>query len=110
MALGSKMGKGKDSLEIQLVSNEVKKPEFKPIPEVAYKNDPAGALSTIPDKFFMVQDICKCYNCKTGAIGDLEIANAYEKLCIDGKLKDEFVIVEKKTLTKALAFPTVVQD
>ena len=49
----------------------------------------------------------KCYNCKVGAIGDLEIANAYEKLCVDGKMKDEFSIVEKKTLTKALAFPTM---
>ena len=37
----------------------------------------------------------------------MEIANAYEKLCVDGKLEDEFVIVEKKTLTKALAFLTM---
>ena len=49
----------------------------------------------------------RCYNYKIGEIGDLEIANAYEKLCVDGKLKDKFVIVEKKTLTKALAFPTM---
>ena len=53
---------GKESHEIQLVSNEVKQPEFRPIPEVAYKNDPAGALSMIPDKVVMVQDVCKCYN------------------------------------------------
>ena len=110
MASGSKMGKGKDSLEIQLVSNEVKQSEFKPIPEVAYKNDPTSALSAIPDKFFMVQDVQKCYNCKLGAIGDLEIANAYEKLCVDRKLKDEFAIVEKKTLTKALAFQTILNN
>ena len=44
-------------------------------------------------KVVIVQDVRKCYNCKIGAIGDLEIANAYEKLCVDGKLKDEFVIV-----------------
>ena len=55
----------------------------------------------------MVQDVQKCYNCKVGAIGDLKISNTYEKLCVEGKLKDKFVIVEKKTLTKALAFPTV---
>ena len=55
----------------------------------------------------MVQDVRKFYNCKVGAIGDFEIANTYEKLCVDGKLKDEFAIVEKKTLTKALAFPTM---
>ena len=84
------MGKGNDSLEIQLVSNEVKKPNFKPIPEVAYKNDPIGALFSIPNKVVMVQDVQIFYICKVGAIGDLEIANAYEKLCVDGKLKDEF--------------------
>ena len=56
------MGTRKDSLEIQLVSNEVKQPKFKPIPKVAYKNDPVGALSTIPDKVVMVQDVHKCYN------------------------------------------------
>ena len=38
------MTKGKESHEIQLVSNEVKYPKFKPIPKVAYKNDPASTL------------------------------------------------------------------
>lgn len=28
-------------------------------------------------------------------------------MCVDGKLKDEFIIVKKKNLTKDLAFPTV---
>ena len=107
MASGSKLAKGKEGLEIQLVSNEVKKLEFKHILEVAYKNDLVGALFIIPNKLMMVEDVQKCYNCKIGAIGDLEIANAFEKLCVDGKLKDEFIIVEKKTLTKALAFPTI---
>ena len=60
----------------------------------------------IPDKVVMVQDVCKCYNCKIGAIGDLEIFNAFDKLCENGKLKDEFSIVEKKGLTKALVFPS----
>ena len=101
------MGKGNDSFEIQLVSNEVKQPEFMPILEVAYKNDLVGDLSTILHKFVMVQVVHKCYNFKIGAITDLEIANAYEKLCVDGKLKNEFAIVQKKTLTKALAFPTM---
>lgn len=53
----------------------------------------------------MVQDVQKCYNCKVGSIGDLEIFNAFDKLCDNGKLKDEFSIVEKKGLTKALVFP-----
>ena len=49
----------------------------------------------------------RCYNYKIGAIGDLEIADTYENLCVDEKLKDKFFRVEKKTLTKALAFPTM---
>ena len=107
MASGSKTTKGKEGHEIQLVSNEVKQPEFKPIPKVTYKNDPTGALSVIPEKVFMVQDMWKCYNYKVGAIGDLEIFNTFDKLCDNGKLKDDFSIVEKKGLTKALVFPTV---
>ena len=55
----------------------------------------------------MVQDVQKCYNCKIGAIGDLEIFNAFDKLCHKGILKDEFFIVDKKGLTKALVFPIV---
>ena len=54
MASRSKMGEGNDSLEIQLVSNEVKQSKFKPIPKVAYKNDPIDALSAILDKVVMV--------------------------------------------------------
>ena len=106
MASGSKTTLRKESHEIQLVRNEVNQPEFRPIPEVAYKNDPAGALSMIPDKVVMVQDVRKCYNCKIGVVGDLEIFNTFDKLCENGKLKDEFAIVEKKCLTNALVFPS----
>ena len=70
-------------------------------------NDLASALSMIPDKIIMVQDVQRCYNCKIGAIGDLKIYNAYNKLCDDGILKDEFSIVEKKGLTRALIFSIV---
>ena len=107
MAFGSKSTKGKESHEIQLVSNEVKEPEFRPIPKVAYKNKIVGTLSMILDKVVMVQDIRKCYKCKIGAIGDLEIFNSFDKFCDNGTLKDEFSIVEKKGLTKALVFPSV---
>lgn len=87
-----------------MVSNEVKQPEFKPIPEVTYKNDPASALSIIPDKVVMVQDVRRCYNCKIGAIGDLEIYNAYDKLCENKILKDDYSIIKRKGLSKALEF------
>ena len=78
MASSSKSAQGKGSHEIQLVSNEVKQPKFKPILELPYKNDPTSALSMIPDKVVMVQDMRKCYNSKIGAIGDLEIYNAFD--------------------------------
>ena len=104
MASRSKTTKGKDSHKVQLVSNEVKQPKFKPILEVAHKNDPVGALSVIPDKVVMVQDVRKCYNYKIGAIGDLKILQVFDKLCDKGILKDTFSMVEKKGLTYALVF------
>lgn len=110
MASSSKDPKGKGVHEVQLVRNEVKQPDFRPIPEVAYRNDPVSALSIIPKKVIMVQDIKKCYNCKIGAIGDLEINEAYNKLCVDGVLKDEYKIVERKGLTRSLGVPTVFKN
>ena len=37
----------------------------------------------------------------------MEVRQAYEKLCENGVLKDEFKIVERKGLTCALDFPTI---
>ena len=71
MASSSQLAKEKETFEVQLISNEVKQPYFKVIPKVAYKNDPAGALSMIPPKVIMIQDVRKCYNCKVGGIGDM---------------------------------------
>ena len=82
--------------EVQLISNEVKQPEFKAIPEVAYKNDPTGALSMIPSKVVMIQDVCKCYNCKVESVGDMELRDAYEKLCDNGVLKEEYNILRRR--------------
>ena len=107
MASSLRNPKDKEPFEVQLVSKEVKQPKFKPIPEVAYKNDLVNALSIIPPKVFMVQDARKCYNCEVGGIGDMEIRDAYKKLCDNGVLKEEYNIVEKKGLTHALDFPTV---
>ena len=97
---------GKDHTWGPLISNEVKQLEFKAIPEVAYKNDPVGALSMIPPKVVMIQDVRKCYNCKVGSVGDMELRDAYDKLCDNGVLKEEYNIVEKKGLTRALDFLT----
>ena len=73
MTSSSKNPKDKEPFEVQLVSNEVKKPYFRAILEITYKNDLAGTLSIIPPKVVMVQDVRKCYNCKVGGIGDMEI-------------------------------------
>ena len=107
MASSSKNPKDKEPFEVQLVSTEVKQPEFKPIPKVAYKNDPTSALSIIPPKVVMVQDVRKYYNCKVGGIEDMEIREVYNKLCDNRVLKEEYNIVEKKGLAHALEFPTV---
>ena len=40
-------------------------------------------------------------------MGDLEIQEAYDRLCVDGKLKEEYQIVKKKGLTRALDIPKV---
>ena len=58
-------------------------------------------------KVVMIQDVRKCHNCKVGSIGDLELKEAYDRLCENGKLKDEYQIVERKGLTHALNTPTV---
>ena len=58
MASNSQQVKGKIKFEVQLVSKKVKQPKFKAIPEVAYKDDPAGALLMIPPKVLMIQ-MCK---------------------------------------------------
>lgn len=60
MASSSKNPKDKEPFEFLLVINEVKQSDFRAMPEVAYKNDPVGALSIIPPKVVMVQDVTKC--------------------------------------------------
>ena len=107
MASSSRKPQEKELFEVQLMSNQVKQPDFWPIPEVAYKNDPTDALTIIPPKVVMVQDVRRCYNYKIGSIGDIEIREAYDKLCVNGVLKDEYKIVEKKGLTCTLEFPIV---
>ena len=39
----------------------------------------------------------------------MEIRKGFDKLCVDGVLKDEYTIFETKGLTCALEFPTVVK-
>ena len=107
MASNSRKPWQKEPFEVQLVSNQVKQPDFFPILEVSYKNDPVSALSIIPPKVVIVQDVKRCYNYKIGAIGDMEIRESFDKLCVNRVLKDEYKIVETKGLTHALEFSTI---
>ena len=54
MASNTQLEKANTTFEVQLIRNEVKQPEFKAIPEVAYKNDLAGTLCMIPSKVIMI--------------------------------------------------------
>ncbi len=95
-------------MNVELVNNEVKQPVFKAILDIAYKQDPSGTLSMITSNLIMVQDVRRCYNYKIGSIGDLEIREAYDSLCENGILKEEYKIVEKKGLTRVLDFPSCI--
>ena len=61
----------------------------------------------IPPQVIMIQDVRRCYNYKIASLGDLEIQEAYNRLCVDEKLKEEYQIVKKKGLTRALDTPTI---
>ena len=94
-------------MNVQLISNEIKQPNFRVILDITYKQDPSGVLSMIPPQVLMIQDVRCCYTCKVGSIGDMEIRETYGKLCKNGVLKDEFKIVDRKGLTRALDLPNV---
>lgn len=80
-------------------------PKYCVIPEIAMKGDSMGALSSIEPKVITIHNVWSCYMYKIGEFVDYEIHVAYEKLCDEGILKDEFKIVERKGLAHALNFP-----
>lgn len=96
---------GKESFNVQLISNDVRQPPFQAIPEITYKRDPSGALSMIPSQVLMIQDGRCCYTCKVGSVGDMEIRDIYNQLCDNGVLREENKIIENKGLICALYFP-----
>ena len=97
----------KEVLNFYLISNLVKQCIFKAILDIAYQKDPSGPLLMILPQVIMIQDVRKCYNCKIGGIGDMEIREAYKKLYENGVLKEQFKIVERKGLMCALYFLTI---
>ena len=88
MVSNSKNVKQKEVFDVQLVSNEIKQPNFKAIPDISYKQDLLGALSMIPPKVIIVQYVRKCYNYKARGIDNMEIRQPYDKLCENGILKE----------------------
>lgn len=103
----TKVVEGKEDLNEKSIRNEIKQPTFRAIPDIAYKQDPFGALFMIPPQVLMIQDVRNYCTCKIGSIGDMEIRETYGKLCENGALKENFKVVEKKGLTCALVFPNV---
>ena len=60
---------GKEVKNIQLISNEACKPlNFRAIPEITYKAYPNGALSQIPPKVLMINDVWDCYTYKISEV------------------------------------------
>ena len=57
MEYSSSVAKGKEVLNVQLISNEIEQPIFKDIPNIAYKQDPSGVLLMMPLQVLMIQDI-----------------------------------------------------
>ena len=53
----AKVGEGNEVLNVQLISNDIKQTNFRAIPNIAYKQDPFGALSMIPPQVLMIQDV-----------------------------------------------------
>lgn len=100
---------GKEFFNVQLISNDVRKPPFYVIPKITYKGDPSSVLSMIPPKVLIIQDVQCCYTCKVGEARDLEIRESYQKLCKNDVLKEDNKIIEQKGLTCALYFPQVLK-
>ena len=89
---------GKEVFNVQLISNDVRQPPFQAIPKIIYKWDQYCTLSMMPPKVLMIQDVRCCYTGKIGEVGDMEIRDAYKKLCDNGVLREEYKIVERKGL------------
>ena len=55
----------------------------------------------------MIQNVRCCYRGKIGEVCDMEIKDAYNKLCDNEVLREECKIIECKGLKCALDFPQV---
>ena len=53
-SLAPKVKEGKEVLNVQLISNEIRQPNFRAILDISYKQDPSGALLMIPPWVLMI--------------------------------------------------------
>lgn len=82
---------------MQIIRNDQSPPpNFRNLVNIDKIVDDMEVLSSIPPIVLTVQDLKLCYQFKVGEIGDFEIRETYEKLCMNGHLKDEFNIIAKK--------------
>lgn len=97
----------KDS-SAQIISNGQRPPpNFRNIVNIETHIDNVGVVSSITPRFLTMKDIRSCYKCNIGEIRDFEVREAYEKLCVNGILKEKFKIIVDKGLTCALGFPNI---
>lgn len=66
-----KVKEGKEVLNVQLISNEIRQPNFRAIPNISYKQDLSGVFSMISTRVLMIKDVRCFYTCKVGSIGDM---------------------------------------
>lgn len=105
MASGSEMV---NDISAQIIRNDQESsPNFRNLVNIETPIDDIGELPSIPPRVLTIQDIRSWYQCKIGEIKYYEIRETYDKLCIDGVLKDEFKIIADKGRTRPLGFPKV---
>ena len=96
--------------KIGIIQNEdCEEPKYKPHSKTGTQIDKAGLLSSIPPMVFIIHDIHAFYPYKIGQVGDYELQQTYNQICIDGKLKEEHKHLETKGLNHVLQFTKVLK-
>ncbi|GLJ36888.1 hypothetical protein SUGI_0745720 [Cryptomeria japonica] len=92
-----------------IVVTNVEKPSLKysMTPKIASEPDDKTAFSLIPDRVLLVEDVRFFTKCRVEELGNVEIKNAYDELCTDGKMDNKYEHIKIKGLTKALTYPRV---
>ena len=91
---------------VRLIKNNTcVEPKYKICLKIASQPDESGAFSKIPPRVLLIEDVRSYIHYKITEIGDLEMDEAYKKLCeAEGNLKDEHKHLQVKGITNALYF------